>query len=138
MIKYRQITHKDVEIVQELYTKFPDFPQPSLHILPGSGLDGYVAVKDGSIVAACYTYIAANSPTCWIEWVVGDKDYKENDKDDIIIGLLNYVSKEMEKFGYTYLFAMTTNELLEKLYIKAGWDDSGPQGKELLKVMNHG
>ena len=138
MIEYRKIQETDIETIRELYTKFPEFPKPMLHTLPGNGLDGIVGLKDNTIVCACYVYMAVNAPTCWVEWVVADKDYREDDKDNIIIGMLDCVSSIMKDNGYLYLFAMTTNIHLERLYSKAGYDATGTRGVELIKTLTDG
>ena len=104
-------------------------------MLPGNGMDGVVGLKDNKIVTACYTYIAANAPTCWLEWVVADKDYKESDKYDIIIGMINYTSDILKEAGYAYIFAMTTNKQLETLYVNSGFINTETEGVELIKTL---
>ena len=135
MIEYRKITENDLEDVQELYTKFPEFPKPEAYMLPGGGLDGFVGLKNNVLVCACYVYVAGNAPTAWIEWVVGDKDYKEDDKHDIIVGLINHASEFLKENKYMFILAMTTNKTLEKLYAQADFDYTGTQGVELIKTL---
>ena len=132
----QKIEQKYIDEIRELYTKFPDFPMPDLSLLPGNGLDGWMVLKDDKVIAACYAYIASNSPVSWLEWIVADKDYKGPDKSKVIQSLIEHACLELKECGYLYVFGMTTNKLLEDIYVRAGFDDSGPQGKELIKTLH--
>ena len=107
MTEYRKIQVEEVGAIRSLYNKFPDFPKPLREMLPGNGLDGYVAVKDGEIVAATYAFICANAPYAWLEWTVADKDYKEDDKKQIISYLLEYACDDLAEHGYKWAFAFS-------------------------------
>ena len=134
MIKLRQIEKDDLDIVLSLYAKFPDFQAPNIKMLPGEGLDGLVALKDDKIVAACYLYLPHNAPTCWIEWVVADRDYKQDDKHHIVKNLIEYAGEVVKEVGYLWLMSMVTNKALENIHIDAGFE-AFSSGKELIKTL---
>ena len=76
-----------------------------------------------------------NSKTCWLEWVVADKDYDDSDKYEIIQGMLEYTTDMLKESGYYYVVGLSTHPLLENIYTKAGFDSDGPVGKEHIKVL---
>lgn len=130
----RKIQENDISTVRELYTKFPGFRKPDINMLPGNGLDGFIYLKDNKIVAALYVYMATNAATCWIDWVVADKDYVDSDKHDIIVKLIEHTTDEMREAGYLWAMGMVTIKQLEDLYIKAGFEGFSA-GKELIKTL---
>lgn len=133
MIQKIQIQY--VDEIRGLYTKFPDFAQPSLGILPNNGLGGYMVLKDDKVICACYNYIASNSPVAWLSWLVADRDYKDSDKHTLIFDMMEFMFKDLKSHGYQYLFSVAMDKHLEDICVKAGFDNSGPIGKELIKTL---
>lgn len=134
---YRQIEEKDVETIQSLYHKYPDFPKPLRATLPGNGLDGYVAVVDDTVVAATYVFMAVNAPYVWIEWTVADRDFKSEDKSELVSGMIEYTCNEMKKRGYNYAFAFANKQQqgLIEIYDNAGFDVESDPTFEMIKQL---
>ena len=107
---------------------------PARPNLPGNGLDGFVAVKEGVIVAATYVFMAANAPYCWIEWSISDKDYRGKDRKELLPGLIDYACEEMKKAGYqvAFAFASEPQKLIHK-YEAAGFKHDGHWCRELIR-----
>ena len=131
---YRKIEERDVDYIQSLYTKIEGFRMPARPNLPGNGLDGFVAVKEGVIVGATYVFMAANAPYCWIEWSISDKEYRGKDRKDILPGLIDYACEEMKQAGYqvAFAFASEPQKLIEK-YEAAGFEHDGHWCRELIR-----
>lgn len=139
MMIFRQIEKQDVETIRGLYKKFPDFQTPLKAMLPGDGMDGYVALKDGKIVGATYAFIAANAPYAWLEWTVGDRDYQEEDKEVIMTYLLEYACEDLQENGYKWCFAFANKEQhLIPIYEKAGFDVESLATYEMIKTLDNG
>ena len=134
-MKYRKIEESDVDVIQSLYTKIDGFRKPARPNLPGNGLDGFVAVSDsGDIIGATYCYMTSNSPYCWIEWSISNRDYRGKDRKEILPNLINYACEEMKKAGYqvAFAFASEPQKLIEK-YESAGFKHDGHWVRELIR-----
>lgn len=136
-MRYRKIIEKDVEIIQSLYTKYPDFNKPIRPMLPGYGLDGYLCEIDNNIVAATYVFIMANAPYVLIEWTVADRDYKSDNKLELVSGLIEYTCDEMKKLGFklAFAFANKTQKGLVDVYANAGFDVDSEPTFEMIKTL---
>lgn len=139
MTTFRKIESGDVDIIRGLYNKYPDFPKPLRSMLPGEGLHGYVALKDDKIVAATYAFLCANAPYAWLEWTVADKDYKDEDKHQIVVYLLEYATDDLSESGFKWCFAFSNKQQgLIPIYKEAGFDVEGQPAFEMIKDLDYG
>ena len=134
-LKYKQIEDKDVPQIQELYTAYPDFPAPQRIILPGDGTDGICILDDSdNIIGAGYAYYAANAPCAWIAWVVVKKDYTGN-KTEVAKQIIERLCEMLHDAGYDFIISIASEyQHLIPIYKDAGFIDSGPAFKELIKT----
>lgn len=135
---YQKIQEENIEGIRELYNKFPEFPKPARHQLPGNGLDGYIAVKDDKIIGAVYVLIAANGPYVHMQWFVGDRDYISPTKKEELQGLLTYACDEMANAGFLYAMGMANireQKGLLEIYNDAGFESYTPLTYEMCKIL---
>ena len=133
-LTYRKIEEKDVETIRSLYNKYPDFPKPLREFLPGDGRDGWVVTKNNQLIAATYAYMTFNAPYAWLEWTVADKDYKEEDKHELVSELLIHACEDLAEHGFKWCFGFSNEEQgLIPLYEEAGFEVNEIPAFEMIK-----
>ena len=80
---------------------------PDSGLLPDGGLGGFVVEKEGKIRAGAFLYFT-NSDVAYVDYLVGDPDYKGRDRYDMILDLIETCTRVGLKQGCRLMWAMTT------------------------------
>ena len=114
--KFRPITVDDYpHLIKwwKLYEKF-GILIPKASLLPNKGLGGFVVEKNGKCIASCFLYFT-NSAFGYVDYLIADPNYREEDRDKIMLEFGIHVTKVAAKAGCEMVKAITSNKNLVKL-----------------------
>ena len=103
---------------------------PAQDFLPENGEGGLMVLDKGTPVCAGFLYIT-NSSVAWVEWIVSDRNIKEN-RDEALNYLLETLIGYCEELGVEYLFSNNNNQNLINKFLNLGFI-KGSQTTELIK-----
>ncbi len=132
MFKARILTEDDYDMLSPWY-KWHRFPQPPKDCLPNNGLGGIMITKDGIDIVAGYLYFT-NSKMTWLEFIVSNPKYKENDRKEAIEFLINELSEIAKSKGFSVVFTSVKKEGLINRYLACGFTDAG-KASELVRML---
>jgi len=104
-IKVRQIVMEDYKHVDSWYEKREEL-RPISILLPNNGLDGFIVEKNNTPIAVIYLYLT-NSKMGYMDFLMSDPDYKEEDRYELIMLLLKYCTQRAIKIGLECVFVTT-------------------------------
>ena len=85
----RALQESDWDTLQEWWVKWK-WPQMNKDLLPLNGTGGLIVFKGDIPVIAGFLYIT-NSKVAWMEWIISNKEYREDDRKEaleiLILGL---------------------------------------------------
>jgi len=114
--KFRPITVDDYPHLTtwwKLYEKHGiKIPQASR--LPNKGLGGFVIEKNGKCIASCFLWFT-NSTFGYVDYLIADPNYREEDRDEMMMEFGAYVVDRAVKAGCELVMAITSNKNLLKL-----------------------
>mgnify|MGYP003627514194 FL=1 len=87
---------------------------PLRKLLPEHGLHGLMACKDNVPIVCTYLYLT-NSSFGYCDYMISDTSYKEKDRFDIVLKLMNEAIGTAYNLGYEDFWFITKNKsMLEK------------------------
>lgn len=104
---------------------------PAKDFLPDNGEGGMMVLLEDRPVCAGFIYLTSNSNIAWIEWIISDKNYKE-ERSKAISLLLDTLILTSEKIKIKYVFATNDNKNLINTFINKGFR-KGSITTELIK-----
>ena len=118
----------------KLYKKYGvEVPKKSL--LPNKGLGGFVVEKDERLVASAFLYLT-NSALGYVDYLIADPKYRENDRQNILLNLATYVTTVAVKLGCEKVWAMTANKKLVNMAEQAGVFEVLPDDYKMVYTYN--
>ena len=118
----------------KLYKKYGvEVPKKSL--LPNKGLGGFVVEKDERLVASAFLYLT-NSALGYVDYLIADPTYRENDRQNILLNLATYVTTVAVKLGCEKVWAMTANKKLVNMAEEAGVFEVLPDDYKMVYTYN--
>tara|TARA_R110000868_G_scaffold912_7_gene6994 strand:+ start:2156 stop:2563 length:408 start_codon:yes stop_codon:yes gene_type:complete len=88
-LKARALEESDWATLQEWWDRWK-WPKMNRDLLPLNGLGGLIVCKGDTPIVAGYLYLT-NSKVAWMEWIISNKDYREDDRKEamemLILGL---------------------------------------------------
>lgn len=96
------------------------FPVPAREILPEMGTGGLMVTCDGIDVCAGFIYFT-NSKLVWIEFLVGNYEYRESNRQEAIVYLIESLCYLAKSKGYLGAFTSLKHSSLINHYEKAGF-----------------
>tara|TARA_R110000851_G_C12721376_1_gene528517 strand:+ start:62 stop:514 length:453 start_codon:yes stop_codon:yes gene_type:complete len=88
-------------------------------LLPDNGLGGYVVVKEGRLIASCFLYLT-NSAIGYIDYLVADPTYREEDRLELLLDLAARVTAVAIDKGCESIWAMSKNKGVIEYAAKPG------------------
>lgn len=104
---------------------------PPQDCLPNNGEGGIMIYKDKTPIVAGFLY-TTNSNLAWLEFVISNPTYKDNDRQDAIDYLLESLCYLAEKQGFKAIFTSLKSESLIKNYQRIGFVKSNNKTTELV------
>ena len=134
MLTTRQIQENDWEFIPEWHKQYPDWPVLPRDAYPENGLGGLVVSNDGVPFAAGFVYLS-NSSICWVDWIISDNDYREDNRDEgIELLIANLCSVAKNAGGKFVLTIVNTPKLIDK-YKNQGFIGNETPSYELTKIL---
>ena len=113
-MEIRKLTEKDWDTLVSWWDSWPDWQNPAKDFLPDNGTGGFMIEKNNKPIVAGFVYIT-NSKAVWLEWIISDPEYREDDRDMAITCLITTIEKIIKGWGYKYMFSIgRTKSLIEK------------------------
>lgn len=94
--------------------KWPVIPKASLSNL------GYISYQNNLPTAAAFLY-TTNSNLAWLEWMIANPQYDWETRQEAIYELIDHISEEAKKQGYSILFTSVSNKRLMEKYVNKGF-----------------
>jgi len=107
---------------------------PPKDMLPQDGRGGLMVSKDGEDICAGFVYFT-NSKTAWIEYIVSNFQYRQDDRKEAIELLINsLVEVAAETNGTKYFYTSLKNDNLINRYAECGFQKGSSKCTEMIKI----
>ena len=107
---------------------------PPKEMLPENGTGGLMVTKDGRDICAGFIYFT-NSKTAWSEWIISDFFYREDDREEAVVFLVNALTEICRGKGMKFVFTVVKNENLKKKYEQCGFVVGDENSTEMTKII---
>lgn len=131
MFSVRMLTEEDYPVLCRWWSWFR-FPAPPQDCLPGNGTGGIMVMKDGVNICAGFIYFT-NSKLSWIEFVVSNNEYRENNRAEALQFLINELTGIAQRQGYKAVFSSVKNQNLINHFDTCGFTQN-KNSTEVIKV----
>lgn len=121
-LKIRELKEEDYSTLCDWW-KWHRFPIPPMEILPDNGLGGLMVEVDGIDICAGFLYLT-NSKICWIEYIVSNPSYREENRKEVIKTLIERLSEIAKNLGFKVVYSSVVNENLLKTMEELGFNVS--------------
>ena len=91
------------------------WPELSKDVLPMNGAGGLMICKGDMPIAAGFLYLT-NSKVAWLDWIVSNPDYRENDRKQSLILLINGLEKVAKNQGCNTIISITRSNSLINIH----------------------
>ena len=131
-LKLRRLEESDYDT---LVTWWKDWKweAPPRDFLPENGTGGFMVSNNDSDICAGFICLT-NSKIAWIEFIISDKQYKEEDRNEAIQFLINSLSGVAEETGAKYGYAILKNKSLMKYYEEANFTVTSDKNTEMITI----
>lgn len=109
--------------------RWPSIPK---NFLPDNGTGGIMIQKENIPIVAGFIYYT-NSDAVFVEWIISNPKYKDNDRKEAIEMLLNTIEAICKEQGKKYMFSIGRNQSLINTHKKLGWDVDNKPSYEIAK-----
>lgn len=107
---------------------------PPKESLPNNGLGGFMISKGDVDICAGFAYFT-NSNLAWCEFIVSNKQYKEEDRGEALEMLINTIVEACKNAGYKTIFTSVSNENLINKYQNCGFIKTQEGATEMIKFL---
>lgn len=107
---------------------------PPKESLPNNGLGGFMISKGDVDICAGFVYFT-NSNLAWCEFIISNKDYKDEDRNDAIEMLINNIADSSKEAGYKAIFTSVSNNNLINKYDNCGFVKTQEGTTEMIKFL---
>jgi len=110
-LNIRKLKQEDWGTLTKLWNMWPEWKDkfPTKDLLPENGTGGYIVEKNNTPVVAGFLY-TTNSKVAWIEWIVSNKDYREDDRKQALELLINGIEHVAISSGFNIILSIARNE----------------------------
>ena len=122
----RLVNDSDYEMLCGWWKDWGWSQYPSKNMLPDIG----VVVNE---VAAGFLYLT-NSKLAWANWIVTDKNYREDDRGDIINTVILSLEQIAKDNGVEVMYGVISSNSLVNRYVELGYN-KGDYQQELVKII---
>lgn len=130
----RALQEKDWEILPQWWEKWK-WPAVSRDMLPMNGLGGLMIHKEDTLIAAGFLYLS-NSKVVWLDWIISNPEYKESDRKEALVLLINGLEEVAKQQGYDIVISIARNKSLINTHKNLGYTvDENPSYEISKKIM---
>jgi len=129
----RSLNSEDYKILVEWWKawKWPILPKEAL---PSNGTGGIMVYKKDILVVAGFLYWS-NSKMVWLDWIISNPKYKENDRKEAIKILIKTAEGMVKKQGGGVMMSISRSKSLLETHKKLGWQIDNNPSYEMTKVI---
>ena len=95
----RPIKEEDYKFINKWWKDATGKNPPPRRLLPENGLHGLMVCKDDNPVACTYLYLT-NSKMGYCDYMIGDPEYREKDRFNLIFQLMEGAIRTAKNLGY--------------------------------------
>lgn len=111
------------------------WPEMSKEILPMNGTGGIMVYKDNVPIVAGFLYLT-NSKVAWLDWIVSNPSYKETDRKEAIMLLINTLEQIGKNQGYNVIISITRSKSLINIHKELNYTIDENPSYEISKKIN--
>jgi len=129
----RSLNSEDYKILVEWWKgwKWPVLPKEAL---PSNGKGGIMVYKKDILVVAGFLYWS-NSTMVWLDWIISNPKYKENDRQEAIEVLIKSAEDMVKAQGGGVMMSISRSKSLLKTHKTLGWNIETKPSYEMTKVI---
>jgi hypothetical protein len=133
-LQVRALQESDWDTLQEWWVKW-EWPAVAKEMLPLNGCGGLMVYKGDIPVVAGFLYLT-NSNIAWVEWIISNKDYKENDRKKALEVLILGLEDVALSVGKDIMFSVSKSKSLINIHKELGYTvDETPSYEISKKIM---
>lgn len=130
MFNIRMLTDNDFPTLQKWWDWW-EFPKPPKDYLPDEGRGGIMVTKNGIDICAGYLFFT-NSKIAWLEFIVSNNEYKDKDRKESKVFLINELTQIAKRKGFKVVFTSINDPFLIKYYKECGYSVGSENTTELI------
>jgi hypothetical protein len=132
-LNIRELKEQDWDILPQWWEKW-NWPVVSRNMLPMNGLGGLIVYKGDILIAAGFLYLS-NSKVAWLDWIISNPEYKESDRKESLVSLINGLEDVARQQGYDIIISIARNKSLINTHKKLGYTvDENPSYEISKKI----
>jgi len=128
----RKLEASDWGTLVKWWDSWPEWVAPPKTFLPDNGTGGLIVEKDKQPIVAGFLYFT-NSQAVLLEWIISDREYKNEDRQEAIELLINMAEEICKKQGQVHMFSIGRNKHLIETHKKLGWTVDNTPSHEIVK-----
>jgi hypothetical protein len=97
-----------------------------------NGTGGLMVCKGDTPIAAGFLYLT-NSKVAWLDWIVSNPEYREDDRKDSLALLVDSLEKVAINEGCSTIISITRNKSLMDIHSKLGYTIDDNPSYEISK-----
>jgi hypothetical protein len=133
MFSVRWLETEDYEILVEWWKDWR-WTAPTRDMLPNEGHNGVIVSKDGVDICAGFLY-ETNSSFAMIEYISSNFEYKEKDRKEALVTLIEGLTEVARSNGYKNIFTSLKQPNLKRHFLKCGYMEGSTGTVELIKKL---
>lgn len=130
MFNIRFLTDNDFPTLQKWWDWWR-FPAPPKDYLPDEGRGGIMVTKNEIDICAGYLFFT-NSKMAWLEFIISNNEYRENDRKEAICFLINEATDLARRKGFKVVFTSIDDKNLINHFINCGYSVGSKNTTELI------
>jgi len=108
------------------------WPELNKDVLPMNGTGGLMVCKGDTPIAAGFLYLT-NSKVAWLDWIVSNPEYREDDRKDSLALLIDGLETVAINEGCSTIISITRNKSLMDIHSKLGYTIDDNPSYEISK-----
>jgi hypothetical protein len=129
----RALQESDWDTLQSWWTKW-NWPTVIKEMLPLNGCGGLIVYKGNIPIVAGFLYLT-NSNIAWMEWIISNKDYKENDRKEALETLILELENIALSVGKDIIFSVSKSKSLINIHKELGYTIDESPSYEISKKL---
>jgi hypothetical protein len=132
-LSIRELRESDWDTLTTFWKSWPEWKtHPTKELLPMNGCGGVMVLKGEEPVMAGFLYLT-NSKVAWLEWIVSNPDYRQDDRKEALELLINTLESVAINQGYEIILSIGRNSGLIETHKKLGYTVDDKPSYEISK-----
>ena len=130
-LKVRELKESDWDTMCSWW-KWWRWPEISKDMLPMNGCGGLMVYKNETPIAAGFLYLS-NSKVVWLDWIVSNPEYREDDRKQSLILLIDSLEQVAKAQGYNIVISIARNKSLINIHEELNYNVDKSPSYEISK-----